>query len=225
MKLLIFAFTAFAAASFCAAESLHYSVNWPSGLSLGDATIVSEKSTDKGSEHWRFSLDLDASVPGFVIHDHYGSSSLGPDLCSVQLDKNSTHGKKKSEEKVTFDQQKSTITRETSGGGKSDTSVSACARDALSYLQLVRRELAQGRVAPQQGVILGGVYQVRLEYQGAQTIKIGEKPMETDRTIATIKGPASEFTVEILFARDPARTPVLARLPLALGTFTVELQP
>ncbi len=34
-----------------------------------------------------------------------------------------------------------------------------------------------------------------------------------------------DLTVEIFFARDAARTPVLARIPLPLGTFTVELQP
>jgi hypothetical protein len=30
-------------------------------------------------------------------------------------------------------------------------------------------------------------------------------------------------TVEIFFAKDAARTPLLARIPLALGSFTVEL--
>ena len=40
---------------------------------------------------------------------------------------------------------------------------------------------------------------------------------------ATIKGPASSYTVDIFFAKDAARTPVLTRIPLALGTFTVEL--
>jgi len=208
------------------AETLHYSVNWPSGLSLGEATIASEHSqtADKGSEAWRFGLEIDASVPGFAIRDNYHSSAAG-ELCTVEMFKSITHGKKKNEEKITFDQQKNTITRETTGGGKADTSVSACARDALSFLQFVRRELAQGRVAPEQQVVFGSQYQVRIVFKGAQTIKVADKTVETDRTTATIKGPATDLTVEIFFARDAARTPVLARLPLALGTFTVELQP
>jgi hypothetical protein len=208
------------------AETLHYSVNWPSGLSLGEATLVSEHSqtADKGSEAWRFGLEIDASVPGFAIRDNYHSSAAG-ELCSVELFKSIAHGKKKNEEKISFDQQKNSITRETTNGGKADTSVSSCARDALSFLQFVRRELAQGRVAPEQQVVFGSQYQVRIVFQGAQTIKVGDKMVETDRTAATIKGPATDLTVEIFFARDAARTPVLARLPLALGTFTVELQP
>jgi hypothetical protein len=32
-----------------------------------------------------------------------------------------------------------------------------------------------------------------------------------------------DLTVEIFFARDAVRTPLLARIPLTLGTFTVEL--
>jgi Protein of unknown function (DUF3108) len=208
------------------AETLHYSINWQSGLSLGEAAFASEhsQSVDKGPEQWRFALDIDAGIPGFAVHDNYHSSALG-DVCSVQLDKSSTHGKKKGEEKVTFDQQQNTITRETPGAGKSDTSVSSCARDALSFLQFVRRELAQGRIAPDQAVVFGAVYRVHIDFKGAQTIKVGDKMVETDRTMATIKGPATDLTVEIFFARDQARTPVLARVPLALGTFSVELQP
>jgi hypothetical protein len=208
------------------AETLHYSVNWPSGLSLGEATIASEHSqtADKGSGAWRFGLEIDASVPGFAIRDNYHSSAAG-ELCSVEMFKSITHGKKRTEEKITFDQQTNTITRETTGGGKADTSTSACARDALSYLQFVRRELAQGRVAPDQQVVFGSQYQVHIVSKGAQTIKVGDKMVETDRIAVTIKGPATDLAVEIFFARDAARTPVLARLPLTLGTFTVELQP
>jgi len=212
--------------SSASAETLHYSVNWPSGLSLGEATFTSDHSqgAEKTAQQWQFGLDIDASVPGFAIRDSYHSSAVG-DLCSVQFDKTIAHGKKKSGEKVRFDQEKNTITRETTGGGKADTSVSSCARDALSFLQFVRRELAQGRIAPEQQVVMGAQYQVRIDFKGAQTIKVGGKMVETDRTTATIKGPATDLTVEIFFARDAARTPVLARLPLALGTFTVELQP
>ena len=31
------------------------------------------------------------------------------------------------------------------------------------------------------------------------------------------------FAFDLLFARDPARTPVLIRVPLSLGTFSLEL--
>ncbi len=208
-------------------ESLRYTINWPSGLSLGEATLradrVRDQGTDKNREQWEFGLDIDASIPGFVVRDHY-QSTASSDLCSGQLEKSYTHGRRKAEERITFDQQKNTATRETlNGGGKSEISIPPCARDALDFVQFARRELAQGRLAPQQQVVFGAVYQVRIEYTGAQPIRIGEERIEADRIVATLKGPSTDLTVEVFFARDAARTPVLAKIPLSLGVFTVEL--
>ncbi len=201
------------------AETLRYSINWASGLSLGEATVRS----DSGTDGWNFEVSMDASIPGFALRDDYRASASA-DLCSFELDKSLTHGPRKTEEKITFDQQNHTATRETQGGGgKTDMQVAACAKDALTFLQFARRELAQGRLPPQQAVIFGAAYQVRLEYTGAQRIKSGDQTADADRIVASIKGPATNLTVEIFFARDAARTPLLARIPLALGSFTVEL--
>jgi hypothetical protein len=201
------------------AESLRYTINWASGLSLGEATLRA----DKGKEAWDFEVTMDASIPGFALRDRYHSGAT-LDLCSLQLEKSFTHGNRKADEKVTFDQQKNTVTRETqNGGGKTEMSVSSCAKDALTFMQFARRELAQGRLAPQQAVVFGAMYQVRIEYTGPQKIKVGDQAADADRILATIKGPTTDLTVEIFFARDAARTPLLARIPLSLGTFTVEL--
>jgi hypothetical protein len=102
-------------------------------------------------------------------------------------------------------------------------SVPSCAKDALTFMQFARSELAQGRLAPQQTVIFGAPYDVRVEYTGAQKVKVGEHTVDADRILATIKGPTTDLTVEIFFARDAARTPLLAHIPLTLGSFTVEL--
>lgn len=219
MKPFIFFFLILSAS----AESLHYSINWPSGLSLGEATLTSSRSAEKTGGHWDFTLDIDASVPGFVIRDHY-ESTAGKDLCAINFEKKYTHGKHKAEERITFDQDKHTASRETVGGGTTDISLGTCARDALSFIQFARMELAQGRLAPQQPVYLGAAYDVHLEYTGTMTIKLGDQKAETDRVVATIRGPSSDLTIEIFFARDAARTPLIAKLPLALGTFSVELQ-
>jgi hypothetical protein len=215
------------------AETLHYVVNWQSGLSLGEATLNSNRALwvvgGKESARWSFDLDIDASVPGFAIRDQYDSTAgagAGADICSAKLDKTVRRGSRKSEETVTFDQDQHTVTRETHPygiGGKSDASVSPCSRDALAFLQFVRQELAQGRMVPQQPVVLGGLYNVRLEFGGTETIKKLGQPVQADRIHATIKGPASETGVDVFFAKDEVRTPVLARIPLSLGTFTVEL--
>jgi len=215
MKYFVFLFLAVCGWS----ESLRYSINWPSGLSLGEASI----SSTKGPAGWDITVDIDASFPGFPIRDH-DEATATPEFCATGLDKSFTHGQHKAAERITFDQKDNTVTRETlNGGGKSEINVSACARDALTFLEFARHELAQGRVAPQQQVIFGAPYSVRLEYTGTQTIKVADQKVEADRMLATIQGPSSSVNVELFFARDAARTPVLARLPLALGTFTVEL--
>lgn len=200
------------------AESLRYTINWASGLSLGEATLRA----DKGKEAWDFEVTMDASIPGFALRDDYRAAAT-PDLCSLELDKSFTHGTKKADEKITFDQQNHSATRQTNGGGKTDLSISSCAKDALTFMQFARSELAQGRLAPQQTIDFGALYNVRIEYTGAQKIKYGDQTADADRIVATIKGPTTDLTVEIFFARDAARTPLLARIPLALGSFTVEL--
>jgi hypothetical protein len=89
----------------------------------------------------------------------------------------------------------------------------------------VRRELAQGRLPSQQPAILGSAYQVRLEYLGTTAIRLGSQQVEADRFRTSIKGPASDLTLEMFFMRDAVRTPVMMKIPLSLATFTVELIP
>jgi uncharacterized protein DUF3108 len=224
---LVLGFAIFASAS---AETLHYSIEWPSGLSLGEATLRSDR-TSGGTESapgWEFELNLDASVPGFAIRDHY-SSTANPDFCSWTLDKKVARGTRISEERVIFDPTKTVATRETIRGtqiaGTSQVSVPSCARDALTLLQFVRRELQQGHLPSAQPAILGASYQVRLEYLGTAAVRLGNQQIDADRFRTSIKGPASEFTLESFFARDAARTPVMIKIPLSIATFTVELIP
>src|SRR5580698_2917049 len=213
------------------AESLHYVINWPSGLALGEATLSSNymASSAGAASHESLTSDFEIafSIPGYTVSDHYHSSAegSGKELCSAKLEKTVRRGSRKSGETVIFHHDKHSITRETQvdGGGKSDLDVSDCSRDALTFLQFARSELAQGRLAPRQSVVLGGVYEVRLDGMGTQTVKVGGKPVEADGVKASITGPASSNTVEIFFSRDPARTPVLINIPLSLGKFTAEL--
>jgi hypothetical protein len=201
-------------------ETLHYAVNWPSGVSLGEVHMTATRT--KTDEPWAFDLALDAAVPGFGVMDRYHATA-SRDLCSMTFEKEFTHGPRKSHERLDFDQRQNVAHRETVGGGKSDVSISQCARDALTFLYFARRELGQGRVPPQGDILFGGVYQARLQYTGAQTVRVNGKTVETDRVVATLKGPASEISFEIFFARDAARTPVVIRVPLSLGTFSMEL--
>jgi hypothetical protein len=210
-------------------ETLTYAVNWPSGLSLGEAQLqAARKTPQEGSpERWELRFTLDAAIPGFALADRLRSVTT-PELCSVEFERDTTHGKRSGKELTTFDSSAAIAKRQTlvpAGGGKSEFSTPPCARDAIAFLYFVRRELAQGRLPQSQTIFFGGPYQVHLEFGGRQRLRVGEEQIEADRIAATMKGPSSAVSFEIFFAQDRSRRPVLVRVPLALGVFTMELNP
>lgn len=208
-----------AAASQPVEETLSYTVNWPSGLSLGEGRMTARRAGDR----WELQFVLDAAVPGFEVSDRVRSVAT-EDFCSLELEKRLTHGKRKANERTTFDIEKGAATRETvGGGGKSEAPISTCARDALAFLHYLRRELSQGRLPPPQNVFFGAQYRVTVQYGGSLALRVGEAPVEADRLTVSVKGPASEHSFELYFARDAGRTPVMVRFPLELGTFSMEL--
>lgn len=203
-------------------EELRYNVNWPSGLSLGEAQMAASKKDNA----WSLTFSIEASVPGFQVLDMFRSSAFSGLLCSQEFERDLTHGRRKSREKTTFDGQRGVAVRETiPNGGKSEIETGSCARDALAYLYYLRQELGQGRIPSPQTVYFGSAYRVRLEYSGTQQVRVGESRVEADRVLASIKGPKSDFTVEVYFSRDGARTPVQVKVPLPLGTFSLDLAP
>ena len=201
-------------------ESLHYSVNWPTGLSLGEAHLRATK-VEGG---WQFEFSLDASVPGFAISDRYRSRT-NADLCSLELEKDVAHGQRTAHEKTVFDYKAGSATRTTlaEGAGHADIEINNCERDGLDFVFYARQELAQGRVPQGETVLFGAPYSVRMEYTGAQEVTVNDERHEADRVVVHVKGPAADSSVEILFDRDPARTPLIIQTPLALGTFSLEL--
>lgn len=206
------------AAPFARGEALHYNVNWPSGLSLGEA----EFKVGGAEPGWDFEFNLDASLPGFDIKDHYRSSA-DAQFCSQRLEKDSVHGPRKSKETITYDQQKHDAKRKTDTGGESELSVPDCVKDGLAFLYYIRRELAAGRLPAAQTVNFGSAYQVSVTYGAAQQMEIGGVAQTADRIAVSFRGPASSHTFEAFFARDAARTPLVIRVPFSLGTFSLEL--
>lgn len=207
-------------------ERLRYSVNWPSGLGLGELDISASRSSGDSGKAAKLTVDatLDASLPGYPISDQYKSEGTG-DYCSTSFEKNFKHGTRSNNEVTTFDLKNNTLTRETknNGGGKSDVSTGACAKDALMFIYFLRNELAHGRLPHEQQVFFGAAYNVRLDFSGTQKMKIGGALTDVDRITANVHGPSSDVTVEIFFAHDTARTPELVRVPVSLGTFSAEL--
>jgi len=203
-------------------ESLQYTINYSSGLSLGDANLSAEKT----STGWDFTVTLDAAVAGYTLKDKY-TSSTASGYCSTVFQRDLLHGGKSSREKTTFDAEKQTARRQTefpNDGGYSDMTTGACGRDAIAFLYFARKELGQGRVPPPQVVYFGSPYTVQPSYTGAQSVTLADKkPEVTDHLVYAVKGPKSDFTVEVFYARDAARTPLLVKIPQAVGTLSMEL--
>jgi hypothetical protein len=203
-------------------ETLRYTIRWPSGVEMGEATVNATKADAAG---WRFDMNFSAGVPGFPFADSY-RSAVDAQLCSSELSRTMQHGVKKVTEKTTFDQQRRIAERKTlnpAGGGTSELQLPACAMDALAYHFLTRREMGQGRVPQPAKVFFGSGYDVRVQYTGAMEVTVGNKTETTDRVNVFIKGPSSDLTVEIYYARDAARTPVLAKIPATIGKISLEL--
>lgn len=209
--------------TFPADEQLSYTINWPTGLSLGEASLHTvRRKTDTGAVRIESDFRVDASVPGFQVLDQYHSIA-DQDYCSIEATKTYRHGKRHSEETTTFDASKQLATRETKGGGKTEIRTGNCAKDALTYVQYVRRELSQGRLPPHQTVLFGAEYRVSVQFAGTQSVSVNDKPMQADRLNVTLKGPAADLSFEAYFAKDAVRTPVLIRVPMQLATFSMEL--
>ncbi len=201
-------------------EDLNYSVNWPSGISLGDAHLHAKRS---GAD-WNFSLTLDAGVPGYKVKDSYRSETVA-DLCSASFERTMSHGARATDERETIDRSRATATRQTLSkeGGKSDISVPGCIRDALTYLFYARREMGQGRVPAAQSFLFGNLYSIRADYAGAVNITMKGHEVQTDLLTCTVRAGISEYKIDVYFARDAARTPLRISTPLAMGKFSMEL--
>jgi hypothetical protein len=202
-------------------ETLRYNVNWPSGLSLGEAIFTAHK-IESG---WSFEANLNVGIPGFPIADKY-KSTVTSEYCSMELNREISRGTKKNTEKTIFDQKAGRATRQTLfplGGGKTELDFLGCGRDAVAFQYFVRKELGQGRMPPQSKVFFGGPYQVKMEYTGAQNIPSGGQSTVTDHLNISVKGAAANFTFEAFYGRDAARTPLLVKIPVAIGTISLEL--
>lgn len=207
-----------------ASETLRYNVNWPSGLSLGEATLAVDN-LDASAAARRFELRLDASVPGYAVADEI-TALASSTYCSTQLDKKLKHGARNTSERLEFKTSEGILVRTTQSakGGVSKVPIGTCARDALTMVYFLRSELKLGRVPTAQTVYFGAAYQLSFKYLGAAPVAMASGTEQADRVQILIKGPASQNTLEVFFGRDPLRTPLLFKVPLALGTFVMELQ-
>lgn len=203
-------------------ESLKYTIEYSSGLSLGGAAFNATHS----AAGWSFDATINAAVPGFNVSDILRASA-NDQLCTIEFTRDLSNGRKKTREKTTFDEKTGKAHRVTTmpqDGGETTFTIPSCARDALTYIYYVRRELGQGRVPHAQDIYFGSAYTAKMDYAGAQNIAIKGKSTVTDHLVVSVKGPKSDFSFEVFFARDAARTPLEIRIPAAAGVLTAIIE-
>lgn len=183
-------------------ESLHYNLVWPSGISLGEASLTATRVP----QGWTFDLRVNASLPWYEIADHY-SSSVNDDLCSTSFERETAHGARKTNEKIAIPPAGGEAVRETTGGGKSRIAVAPCSHDPLALLYATRRALARGQLPPAQTVVFGRGYPVSFQSSAPGHVT------------CTFK----DSRIEVSFNSDAARTPMKLSAPFPIGTFSVEL--
>jgi hypothetical protein len=199
-------------------EDLNYTITSPGKASLGEAHLHARHS----GASWNFEFAIDAGIPGYQVTSNYRGEA-GSDFCTVSFDRRTAQGARKTEENETVDHGRGTVSRVTKDGGQSEIQVPDCVKDALTYLFYAREEMGQGRVPAAQKVLFGGLYEISADYTGARMIPMNGNQVQTDELVCTVKGQSASVTFEIYFARDAARTPLLIKLPLAMGTFSMEL--
>jgi hypothetical protein len=204
-----------------AGETLRYAINWPTGLSLGEAEMSAKAAAGAGAAV-EYEFRLDASLPGFPITDAYRALATA-DFCSVEFEKKATHGAKKIAEKTSFRIADGVAVRQTENGGTSELPISSCAKDGLTFLYWLRSELQRGRLSSNQTILFGAAYQVTLKFAASERILVNDRPYEADRVDAVVKGPASEMRFEMYFGRDAVRRLLKVRVPFAIGSFSMEL--
>lgn len=208
-------------------ETLYYEVDWPTGLSLGEASMTAKLEPGGPGEaaRRRFELRIQANIPGFAVDDKILSSATAG-LCSLELEKDLTHGAEHVRERTTFDHTSGTAVRaRLDGDGVSELPAGACPKDALTFLYDLRSELAGGRVPPPQKVFFGAAYEVTIEHAGVENVRLGREMLDADRLEVTIVGPGSRHEIELLISREESRRPIRIRVPLDLGEFSMQLLP
>lgn len=203
-------------------ESLEYNITWPSGVVLGEARWTSRNIGSIQNPVQDTDLTFDARIPGFTLINSYHSVTTG-NYCLDKLTRDIEHGSTKTSESETVDPKTKTVTRKTESGGESTFAAPDCIHDALTLMFLTRRDLAAGRIPVNQSVLLGSKYDVQMTNLGPQKVKSGDRTVDADRIGCDIKGPSANLSVQIDFARDAVRTPLTISIPLAMGTFRLEL--
>jgi hypothetical protein len=202
-------------------ERLIYNLTWPSGLSLGEAVLQSSRA---GNE-----IHLEATViadlPQHRVNYTFRAVA-DSQLCSIRFTQRIREGSSPARDDILeFDQQNHSVTG-TFRGRPLNAKTSACARDPLTFLYFLRRQLALGQTPVNAAdtaasFYLWGDYSVRQQSAGAE---LGGKTRDGDSLRITYRGPEGEHSLDVWLRRDESRTPATVRMAFPLAVFSAELQ-
>jgi hypothetical protein len=199
-------------------EKLVFEIFWPSGVSMGEATLEAKSIKD----NLYFSAVAEVGLPqGRILYKY--SSIASPDLCSREFRQSVERPGKFWEEITKFDADtgKATISRD---GRSREVSAAKCSRDPLALLYYYRAQAAAGKKASSETLFLGAPLSLRIEAKGKEQIKIKQTERRGEHYKVAYPSAAGERSLELWLSDSPAQTPIAVRLPLPLATFSAELR-
>ena len=203
-----------------AGEKLEYNLRWPSGITLGEATL---KATHTGNQMF-LEATVDADIPQY--HALYTFSSVTDEqFCSQQFRMVLHEGKRIVNDTFEFDQNNHQVHRVRNGrsttASLSDTD---CARDPLALIYYFRQQLALGKLPPgASGVLyLGEAYTVHYD-AAAPGPASGSKAPQGELFNIRVDAPNAP-NLEVSIRNDPQRVPISLRIAFSLGTLSADLR-
>lgn len=207
------------APSFAGGETLKYKLLWPSNISLGEA--VFRVSSSQGTLH--FEVTMEADLPTRSISGLFTSSASREDLCSLEFQSKVTEGVRTSEESIQFDQKNHQATK-ISHGQSSSVAIPNCARDPVTFLYYLRKQLAAGSSVDAATFFLGLEQSLEVKTDGSDTVTVRGQQQTTDKYLVNYNGQNSARSFELWFSKDARREPVMIRLPFPLAVFSAEIE-
>ena len=125
----------------CRIGTLHYNINWPSGLSLGEGDLIASVRR-RGLVIFVQSGRCSSGIHSFEAAK---STATATGLLN-RVDKDVHARQAEGEEKTTFDSAKIDCHAQNESGRQVGTYPPPCAKDALGFPFLLRHELASGRL-------------------------------------------------------------------------------
>ena len=199
-------------------EKLTLEIFWPSGVTLGEATLDARSIKDI---HY-FSASVEVVLPqGHIIYKLYSTATA--ELCSREFRQSVQRSGKVWEETTSFDAEsgKAMVTRD---ARSREYPAAKCLRDPLTYLYFFRSQAAAGKRATAESLFLNGLLSLRIDALASEMVKIKRSERRGERYQIRFPGSAGEGRAELWLDGASAQTPIAVRLPLPFSTFSAELR-